>query len=132
MILQTQISTIIREQNNEIPEVSFRFFTLIKHICIESFFRCYSQKSLRWAWGLRSSSFSSRSKVQWPKKLTVNPQKICTCDRHESKFMRDVNRCTSCSSDLKQLIKPLRRAVKGHIYSSILLLTQLCMLSRPL
>ena len=46
MILQTQISTIIREQNNEIPEVSFRFFTLIKRIYIDSFFRWDSQKSL--------------------------------------------------------------------------------------
>ena len=58
MILQTQISTIIREQNDEIPEVSFRFFTLIKRTYIDSFFRCDSQKSLTGAWGLRSSTYS--------------------------------------------------------------------------
>ena len=42
------------------------------------------------------------------------------------------NSCTSCSLDLKQPIKPQRWAINSHKYSSIFLLTQLCMLSRPL
>ena len=38
IIAWTQISTIIREQDNEFLEVSSHFFTLIKHRYVDSFF----------------------------------------------------------------------------------------------